>query len=151
MGVLSPDPAGAPGARPGHGLARKALAPRSGRYLVVGLFNTAVGYVLFLIVHALAGPSMPILVVLGISFFLSVCNAYLWQRRLVFRSKASWRREFPRFTLVNLAGLLMNSVLLVALIGFGMEATVSQAVCVLAVTIATYWAHKAFSFRAAVR
>src|SRR5450830_1618489 len=69
-------------------------------YLVVGGWNTAFGYCIWAVLQFLLGNHLHYLVVVLISWPIAVLNAYLGYRYIVFRSRGSILREFPRFSLV---------------------------------------------------
>ena len=79
---------------------------------------------------------------------IAVLNAYLGYRLVVFRSRSSILKELPRFSLVYIAALAANLVLLpVALWLLPLNIYVVQALFMALVIIASYLAHKFFSFR----
>ena len=130
---------------------RRALAVanrKEVRYLLVGAWNTAFGWILFVVLQLTAGPTIGYMAVLVISQFLGIINAYLCYRWLVFRVQGNWWLDFFRFSTVywivfgiNLAALpLMVSVL-------GMNVIVSQTIFLVITIIASYVAHNRFSFR----
>lgn len=122
---------------------------RTVRYLLIGLYNTTVGYLLFGLVNYILGESTHYLVILGISFMLSLTHAYIGQRIVVFRSTAPWWNEYLRFFIVNLSGLASNALLLILFVELGMGLMVAQAISVLIVTVFSYFGHRYFSFRSA--
>lgn len=117
------------------------------RYVLIGLYNTIVGYLLFGLVNYVLGSFTHYLVIFGVSFILSLTHAYVGQRYIVFRSTAPWRREYLRFLIVNLTGMAGNALLLVVFVESGMGLMVAQAISVLIVTVFSYFGHRHFSFR----
>lgn len=122
---------------------------RTVRYLLIGLYNTAVGYLLFGLINYFLGDVAHYLVILAVSFILSLTHAYIGQRCIVFRSTAPWGREYLRFFLVNLSGVAGNAVLLIIFVETGMGLMIAQAFSVLIVTVLSYIGHSKFSFRSA--
>ena len=122
---------------------------RTVRYLLIGFYNTVVGYLLFGLVNYVLGNVAHYLVILGVSFILSLTHAYIGQRYIVFRSTAPLWREYLRFFIVNLTGMAGNVLLLVIFVESGVELMVAQAISVLIVTVLSYFGHRFFSFRSA--
>lgn len=116
-------------------------------YLLVGGYNTVVGYLLFFLTNYFLKDNVHYLGILGISFMLSLTHAYVGQRWIVFRSSAPWPGEYFRFFLVNLSGLAGNAVLLVVFVEAGIGLMISQALSVVIVAIVSYFGHRHFSFR----
>jgi putative flippase GtrA len=117
-------------------------------YLAVGAWNTAFGYVVWAIFQALLGSQLHYLVILLLAWPIAVLNAYLGYRLLVFRSHGSILRELPRFSLVYLATLVVNVVVLpIALAVLPFNIYVVQALFTFAVVVSSYLGHKHYSFR----
>lgn len=120
---------------------------RTVRYLLIGLYNTVVGYLLFVLVNHVLGNITHYLVILGVSFILSLTHAYIGQRFIVFRSDAPWIQEYFRFFIVNLSGMAGNVLLLTLFVESGMELMLAQAISVVIVTVFSYFGHRYFSFK----
>jgi putative flippase GtrA len=87
------------------------------------------------------------LVVVAIAWPIAVLNAYAGYRLIVFRSRGSVLRELPRFSIVYFVTLIVNLALLpVALRVLTINIYTIQAVFTLIVVVASYAAHKRFSF-----
>lgn len=84
------------------------------RFLVVGVSGTLLDFSL-LILLKLAG--LPTLAANSLSFLAGVANNYTWNRRWTFadRPSAGWLAQFVRFTLISLAGLALNNLIVLAL------------------------------------
>jgi putative flippase GtrA len=113
------------------------------RYVAVGGWNTLVGYGLFVLGHVLFGDSVHYLVVLTVATVLAVLQAYVCYRLLVFRREGSlWR-----FSTVYVVAYAANVVLLPLFVdGFGLPLLVAQAIVVAGTVVASYFAHRTFSF-----
>ena len=79
-------------------------------YLVVGAWNTLAGYGAFAILYFLLGGGVSYAVIIVASYVVAITNAYLGYRYVAFRSHASILREFPRFSTVYVATLVVNLV-----------------------------------------
>lgn len=121
-------------------------------YLVVGGWNTLFGYGLWAVLQFMLGERLHYLAILVISWPFSVLNNYLCYRYLVFRSRGSILRELPRFSAVYSATLVANLVALpVALQVWPGSIYAVQAAFMAIVIVASYLAHKHFSFRGGQR
>ena len=121
-------------------------------YLVVGGWNTVFGYFIWAVLQFLLGSHLHYLVVVLISWPIAVLNAYLGYRYVVFRSRGSILREFPRFSLVYVVTLVVSLVLLpIALHVLPFSIYAIQALLTVLVGVCSYLSHKNFSFRGGSR
>lgn len=135
--------------------AADALVPRRLRryreqihYLAIGAWNTLFGYLNFVVLYYLLNAALPVAVILVISYVLSIANAYICYRYIVFRSRGIVWREIPRFSSVYLIALVANLIVLpVALRALPVNAYVIQALFTVCVVVISYVGHKYFSFR----
>ncbi len=117
-------------------------------YLAVGGWNTLFGYLNFVVLYYFLQARLLVIGILLISYALSIANAYVCYRYIVFRSRGSVLREIPRFTSVYLIALAANLVILpLALRWLPFSAYVVQALFTVAVVLISYLGHKHFSFR----
>lgn len=117
-------------------------------YLLVGGWNTVFGYAAWAIMQYLLGGYVNYLVVIVLAWPVNVLNAYAGYRYVVFRSRGPVLRELPRFSLVYLAALVANLVLLpLALRVLPFSIYVVQAIFAGVVVVSSYLGHKHFSFR----
>ena len=116
-------------------------------YLVVGAWNTLFGYAVWAILQYLLGHYLNYLVIVVLSWPIAVLNAYLGYRYVVFRSHGPILKELPRFSMVYVASLLANLVLLpIALAVLPFSIYVVQGLFMSGVVVASYLAHKYYSF-----
>jgi putative flippase GtrA len=121
-------------------------------YLIVGGWNTLFGYLAFVVLYYLLHGRLSVMLILVASYAVSVANAYVCYRYVVFRSRGSVLREMPRFTSVYLVALGANLVILpLALHWLPLGAYAIQAIFTMAVVVLSYFGHKHFSFRGARR
>jgi putative flippase GtrA len=117
-------------------------------YLLVGGWNTVFGYGIWALLQFLLGNHLHYLVVVLISWPIAVLNAYIGYRYVVFRSRGSILREFPRFSLVYVVTLVVNLALLpIALQVLPINIYAVQALLTVLVVVCSYLSHKHFSFR----
>ena len=75
------------------------------RFLVVGAYNTAFGFVLFPVLYLLLSSRLHYVVVYLIAHALAVTNAFLAYRRVAFRAEGHWAGQFLRFNIGYLGAL----------------------------------------------
>ncbi|MDQ3723748.1 MAG: GtrA family protein [Actinomycetota bacterium] len=118
------------------------------RFLLVGAFNTAFGFVVFALLLHFADNQVHYLVVLVVATIIAVLAAFTVYRRFVFRVRGRVLKDLGRFSLVYIAALAVNLVVLPLLVeGFGVPILPAQAVVVVGTVIASFLAHRSFSFR----
>jgi putative flippase GtrA len=94
---------------------RDRITGQAARFIVVGVLNTVVDlgalYVLGLI------PGMPHVAAKAVSYFLGICNSFVWNKYWTFNAGRSQRggREFSIFLAVNLPPLIVNVVVFTVL------------------------------------
>jgi putative flippase GtrA len=116
-------------------------------YLVIGGWNTIFGYAVWALLQYLLGDYLNYLVIIVLSWPIAVLNAYLGYRFIVFRSRGPVLRELPRFSVVYLATLIANLVLLpIALRVLPFNIYLDQALFLGVVVICSYLSHKYYSF-----
>ena len=114
-------------------LAGKAIPPgarRFVRFVATGLVNTAVSYIVYLLLLPVAGYNLAYVV----AFLAGLTVSYLLNLRWVFRVPASWSRAL-RFPLVYLPQLLLGLAINYGLIeALGVDARLSL-LFVIAITV----------------
>lgn len=118
------------------------------RYLLVGGYNTAFGYILFVLLLMLFKGQAHYLILLIISHVVSVTNAFLSYKFLVFKTREPWLPEFFKFNMVYLGVLLINLIALPIMVNFlVIRPAIAQAWFVVITVIISYLGHKRFSFK----
>jgi putative flippase GtrA len=118
------------------------------RYLIIGGWNTLFGYSVFAGLYFWLSGSVHYLLILFISYVLSITNAYIGYKIFVFRTKGNILKEYLRFYVVYGASFLFNLVTLpffVEMLKFNMYA--AQAVVTIITILGSYVLHKNFSFK----
>lgn len=127
---------------------RKAWLNEKFRYLLIGVYNTFVGYSVFSALWLLWGQSLNYVVILAISHVIAVTNAFFGYRILVFCKKGGGWGDFVRFNMVYLGAFVFNVLALPILIeGVKCHPLVAQALVVIVTVVASYLLHRRFSFR----
>lgn len=118
------------------------------RYLLVGGYNTVFGYILFVLLLILLKDRVHYLIVLVVSHVISVANAYLAYKFLVFKTQGHWLHEFVKVNMVYLGVLAINLVALPAMVELlAIKPAIGQAWFVTITVIVSYLGHKHFSFK----
>ncbi len=117
------------------------------RFVAIGAWNTLAGYLIFVVIHLLAGDGLGPALTLLVSYCFALPQSFVTQRLLVFRTRGPWTRQFCRFTAANSIIFFANLMLLpLAVSATKVDAAIVQAALVAFFTVASYLAHKHFSF-----
>jgi len=118
------------------------------RFAIVGAVNTVFGFCVFAGLQLAIGERVHYLVILLLSHVVSVLEAYVLQRWLVFRVSGRWWRDLARFWSVYLVALAINLVALPLLVEIAhLSVLPAQTIVMLGVALGTFVAHRSFSFR----
>jgi len=138
----------------GDGHSPPAVAPAGGvreqglRFVLVGALNTAFGFVLFALLLHLVDDRVHYLVVLFVATIGAVLFAFAGYRTFVFRVRGNLLKDLARFSLVYVVALAVNSVCLPLLVEVGgVPVLPAQAGFVVVTVVASFLAHRSFSFR----
>lgn len=118
------------------------------RYLIIGGWNTVFGYGVFAGLYFWLEGFIHYLVILSISYVLSITNAYIGYKLFVFKTRGNILREYFRFYLVYGVSFIFNLAtlpLFVETLRFNMY--VAQAIVTLITILGSYLLHKNFSFK----
>lgn len=133
---------------PEPGAWRALLADRRLRFLLVGGFNTVVGYLLFVFLYWALGSALHYLVLVVLAHFLAVINSFLTQRRWVFPDRRAGLAAFWRFNLATLSSLAFGLVAMAVLVDLlAIHPLVAQALVVVLSSIGLYLMHQRYTFR----
>jgi len=118
------------------------------RFLIVGAWNTLFSYFVFAVLYRLWGGGWRDVPVQLVTAILGISNAYICHRILTFKSQGVWWKEYLRFYVVyGLQFLLQMVAFFLFATWMGFNGYVVQLVLTIMFTIASYWAHKEFSFK----
>jgi putative flippase GtrA len=117
------------------------------RFLLVGGFNVACGYLLFAALFLLFGDMVHYLVIGVVTHVIAVSIAYHAYHLFVFADAAGGLRSFLRFHLVNLANLGLSIAALTILVELvHLTPIVAQGISIAIIVVLSYVLHKRFSF-----
>ncbi len=123
------------------------LSDERTRFILVGVWNTVVGYLAFVLVHLFASHRLNAIATLFVAYAISLPHAFLTQRLVVFHAIGHWWPQFLRFVSANSIIFLANLAFLPAAVATtGANPLLVQAGFVVLSTLASYVAHKYFSF-----
>jgi putative flippase GtrA len=132
--------------RAGRALSKPHNWVQLAKFSIVGLS----GYVVNLAVYTalLMGAGFHYALAATCSFVVAVTNNYIWNRLWTFhaqRGHVGW--QGLRFLIVAVIAYGVNLLLLSALIGFGVDKILSQAIAIVLVTPLNFVGNKLWSFR----
>lgn len=123
-------------------------ALREGRYLLVGGFNTLVGYGLGVGLYLALADRLHILVIGLIANVLAISFSFTSYKYLVFRSPGHWLAEYLRSYLVYGGSAVVGIMLLWLLVdGLRLPIWLAQGVAMSMTIVASYLGHDRFTFR----
>jgi putative flippase GtrA len=126
----------------------RLFAPEKVRYLLVGAWNTLLGYLLFAALVIGFGDTVHYTLLLLVSHVITVLEAFVAYRYLVFRVRGNVLLDLFRFWSVYAAALVVNLVALPLLVDVvGLPVLPAQAGLVVATIVTTYVVNRRFSFR----
>lgn len=141
-------PAPPAGMRGGPGPLLQVVKDQRLAFLVVGVANTAIGFVWFIGLQLLVGEQVGYMVVLLLAHVGSVLCAFVLYRHLVFRVRGHVWRDLARFELIYLTALGINVVMLPLLVELGgLPVLWAQTLVVCVTALISFFGHKHFSFR----
>lgn len=129
---------------------RRLLGSEKVRFLIVGGFNTFLGYGLFVLLELLTGQYLGYFFSLYGSYLLATVVAFVLHRRFTFQvsGTGSVFVDFVRFQGVYVVSLAVNTICLPLLVeGLDWYPIVAQLVIVVITTLIGYFGHKLVSFR----
>lgn len=117
------------------------------RFIVVGLWNTLAGYLLFVLVYKLLSHTLPYPVLAILAHVAAVTQSFACQRLVVYRSEDWWLREYGRFHVAHLALFLLSLGSLTGLVELGgWHPMLAQAVVTVGAAFTSYFLHTFYTF-----
>jgi len=129
---------------------------REVRFIAVGLWNTFLGYFIFLLFNAWLSRIFTVrawayMLATIISNILAVINAFIFHKNITFRSRAVGYEmvgEFFRFSLTYLFSFILSLLLMPVLVEIcHIVPSVSALIVILVCTVVSYIGHVRFSFK----
>jgi putative flippase GtrA len=122
---------------------RNDAAPQLARFLVVGISNTLIS---FLVYRVLIAVNVWYVVAAPVAFGVGALNGYVFNRRWTFAARDT-RRARILYVSVAVAGALATSMLVLLFVdGFGLGRVWAYVVAIPPVTLATFAANRLWTF-----
>ena len=144
---MSPETVAAGGMTGPPGWFLRVVRDQRVAFLIVGVINTVVGFLVFAGFLVLLGKQR-YLVALLCSHVVAVLIAFVLYRFVVFRVRGHVLADLWRFETVYLSALAVNLVVLPVLVELAhLPVLLAQALIVLVTSLMSYLGHKHYSFR----
>lgn len=139
-----------PGVSGADGWLLRIIKDRRVAFLLVGMVNTVVGGLWFVVFDSLVGALWGVAghyVALALTYVAAILCAFVLYRKLVFRVHGHVFRDLLRFASVYASSFLMNVALFAVLHnGLGADPLVAQLVNIGVISVMSYLLHRDFSF-----
>ncbi len=117
------------------------------KFVIVGFWNTIIGYVTFIVLYYLLQERLNYLVILIFSNIISITNSYLCYKFFVFKTKGNYCSEYIRFYFVYGLSFLANMLLMPLFVEIvGMKPIPAQGIILFFSVVFSYLGHKHYSF-----
>lgn len=117
------------------------------RFAVVGTWNTAIGFGVFVFILSKFSPPLTGTGAIVLSYIVSLCNSYAMQRKFVWNSTSSRVYEFQKFSVVSTLQFTSNIFLFHLLVDeAGHPPIMTQAVITVFLVIASFFGMKWWAF-----
>jgi len=114
------------------------------RYVYVGLLNTVVCYVVFVVLIAVG---FHYLLASPLSYVAGVGNSYVWNKYFTFRTQGGTRAEFVKFVSVYAGQYSIGLVGLVILVEFfDLGPAIAQGILLFTMILFSFFAHQHWTF-----
>lgn len=127
----------------GRAAARHAMPRQFVRYLVVGVANTALS---FLVYRLLLIIGMPYVVAAPVAFMAGAVNGYVFNRRWTYAASDSTRARALYFVFAALGAAVTSGLVLLVVRTAGVGKGEAYLVAVPPVTVATFLANRVWTF-----
>jgi putative flippase GtrA len=123
------------------------MAKRALRYLVVGGFNTAIGYGIGVGSYLLLASHLPILLIGVIGNVIAISISFVTYKIFVFKTQGQWLTEYAKAFVVYGAMALLGIALLWLLVGqLQLSIWIAQGIIIGATVVISYLSHARFTF-----
>jgi putative flippase GtrA len=116
------------------------------KFGIVGVSNTLIFFAVYTLLLKVFG--VWYVAASGIGFAVGAVNGFLWNRAWTFKGHVGDALTPVRWFVVQTSGLLLNLGLVYLFVdGAGLDELVGQAVTIVIVTLTTFFANRAWTFR----
>jgi putative flippase GtrA len=117
------------------------------RYLITGVINTLVGYLIGNALYYLTPLGFSVIIVGIVSSYISITFSYLTFKIFVFKTKGKWLKEYFKCFIVYGLSSAIGILLIAFLVNIlKVEFWISQAITILVMTLTTFIGHKKITF-----
>jgi putative flippase GtrA len=117
------------------------------RYLITGIINTLVGYLIGNALYYLTPLGFSVIIVGIVSSYISISFSYLTFKIFVFRTKGKWLIEYIKCFFVYGFSSAIGIALIACLVNiFNVEFWISQAITIIVMTLTTFIGHRKLTF-----
>jgi putative flippase GtrA len=125
------------------------------KFLVVGVWNTIVGYLIYylslkIILASFVTPDLAYLWAMGVAQVIGTINAYVSHRKITFSDRARGKQlsEFMKFSFVYIVTFGLTLILMPVFVGgFGIGPELSGFIVICIGTAVSYIGHSRFTFK----
>lgn len=129
-------------------LLKSKLQNQKIRYILVGGWNTAFGYIAGLIIFNSFGEVVNVIIVGLASNFLAITMSYVTNKLIVFKTAGNWISEYFRFwILYGLSTIVGIALLWIFVDYFHVKFWIAQAIVTVLLIFAAYLGNLKFTFR----
>lgn len=129
---------------------KKLISDKRFSFLLVGGFNTFLGFVVYTLLTIYAFHNVPFgyIISLFVSYAVGITVGFFLYRKFVYKVTGNLLADFFRFTSVYVFSIGLNLVLLPVFVQFTpMGPIFSQALVIIFTTLVSYLGHEHFSFK----
>jgi putative flippase GtrA len=117
------------------------------RYLVVGAFNTVIGYCLGVGLYYLLSPAVHVLAIGAIANVIAISVSFTTYKLFVFRTRERWLEEYLRSYVVYGGMALVSIVALWVLVdAMRLPIWLAQAMSIIITIVISYLGHSRYTF-----
>jgi len=120
------------------------------KFGVIGILNTIIQYIVFYFFYSIFG--LYYIFSSAFGYFCGVLNSYLLNRSWTFKSKyCNKRKEFAKFTIVNIFSLGINLIVLELLVSYSVfRPEIAQVFAIMFSMVANFVGNKFWTFNSSV-
>jgi putative flippase GtrA len=129
---------------------QSGMKSRKGRYLLVGGFNTVIGYLIGVAMLYGLSPEVHVLVIGAIANILAITVSFTSYKIFVFHTRGRWIEEYCRSYLVYGGMAAVGTLVLWILVdGMRLPLWLAQGLAVVLTVVISYVGHSRYTFSAA--
>jgi putative flippase GtrA len=117
------------------------------KFSIIGFVNTASSYFLYFVLLEFA--QVNYLIASAVSYVVGILISYFGNKYWTFRLiRSGWRLEFIKFMILNIAGLAINTLIMLLLVGnYKLDPLIAQLIALSVVIFYNFFGSKFWVFR----